>query len=372
MDDKPLQVLNEDHLNDKMDNQPISSSLVESKHIENCIKEQCEKQFAIARMDFFEGAYQSADEHVKKLEDKIMPRIEKLEGIQHHLNDPATLVFLGQAKISAATSELEKSFDLLAELIVSYIKNGKDRKRRAGIQQAVKIIGEIDEDALCGLTCAHAFLHFAPAAGSCLKGLECLNDMFSKLIYQELPAGHAWLDHLDNLGAIRVISLRKMTKISHFCRTHFNGYICTGIKIDSDDYKKALGLLDEYKIGREILVPNSLVDGYSRLDIFSNTVIDQLAYCDDDDVDKKWILLTEEQRAAIRRIWGMYSSDYVLKSQAQNHFMKLWDSFESLLKFRLWWENTPQAFEITSPGGMLAQTNALRCDSTVPKLLDFL
>jgi hypothetical protein len=360
-----------DYLNDKTDDQSNSNSLVESKHIENCIKEQCEKQYAIARMDFFEGAYQIADERVKALEEKIMPRILKLEDVQDHLNDPAFLVFLGQVKLSAITVEWEKGFDLLTELVISYIKNGKDRKRRAGIQQAVKIIGEIDEDALCGLTCAHAFLHFAPATGSCIKGLEWLNDMFRNLIYQELPVGHAWLDHLDNLGAIRVISLEKMIKIAHFCRTHLNGYVCAGIKIDSDDYKKALDFLDEYKIGREIIVPNTLVDGYCRLDIYSNNIIDQLAYCDDEDVDKKWVLLTEEQRAVIRRIWGMYSRDYLLKSQAQNNFMKLWDSFESLLKFRLWWENTPQAFEITSPGGMLAQTNALRCDSTIPKLVDF-
>ena len=49
--------------------------------------------------------------------------------------------------------------------------------------------------------------------------------------------------------------------------------------------------------------------------------------------------------------------------------MKIWDSYEYLHALKLWWDDIPQSFDITQVGRILAQTNAKRCDPSLPDLL---
>ena len=48
--------------------------------------------------------------------------------------------------------------------------------------------------------------------------------------------------------------------------------------------------------------------------------------------------------------------------------MKKWDSYEALKMVRLWWDELPHSFDITSVGKVLAHANAKRYNDKVPDL----
>lgn len=336
---------------------------------EERVREIINEQVQYALVGCTDEAYPKGRERISKFEDCYMSRIKSVNNAFQAFADPAFRILLRDALQSAASTDRETDYALLTELLVCYVQKGEDRIIRAAIHYAVKIVGEIDYKALCALTVAHAFMSFSPASGKCAEGLKVYNDIFRKLMYEELPTDSSWLDHLDVLNVIRVIPFSRVDTVDEHCMTHLNGYICVGIKKDSNDYKKALGLIDDYKIGQEIFVPNDFLDGYYRLYISSDNNIDRTSYHDDNADDDKWIELSEGQKSVLKQIWGMYSRDSNLFCQANQQFKQLWDSFDALYKFRQWWEIISPAFDITSVGRVLAQTNAKRCDPSIPDLI---
>lgn len=323
------------------------------------------EQSQLARREYTEDAYRIADERVGKFEDCFMPRIAQVENALPFFADPAFQFLLRHAQQMAAATERDADYDLLTELLICHVQKGDDRKNRAAINRAVEIIGDVDNDALCGLTAAHALLSFSPVTGNCIDGIKVLNDLFSKIIYRELPAGSEWLDHLDILGAVRISPFGKMKTSVEYYSSSLNGYICVGIHEESEEYKKAIDLLDNAKINQNILVPNECLDGFYRLAIRNEDSIEDLAF----NYGAVRVPLSYEQKGSLKQIWGMYETEDALKKQAENRFIEIWDSFDTLSKLRKWWDSIPNAFSITQVGRILAQTNAKRCDSSLPDLI---
>ncbi len=79
--------------------------------------------------------------------------------------------------------------------------------------------------------------------------------------------------------------------------------------------------------------------------------------------------LNENEIQAINSVLDMYSKEKSKVEFARNEFLKRWDSYETLRKLRIWWENVPVPFEITKVGKVLAYTNAKRCDNQLPDLV---
>lgn len=324
-----------------------------------------QEQSLLARKEYTEEAYRIANERVGKFEERFMPRISRVEDAMTSFADPAFQMLLRRTQQTAATTEREADYDLLSELLVCHVQKGGDRKNRAAINRAVDIVDEIDNEALCGLTVAHAILHFAPVTGLCRDGLSALNNLFSKIMYQDLPSGREWLDHLDVLGAIRLISIAKSLKLEELYSKTLNGYICVGIKADSDNYQKAIEILEAKQVNREALVPNECLDGYYRIAIRNKDEIN--------DPECNMVLegapLSHEKQEAIKKIFGLYSHDEVLLEQAKDNFVRIWDEFESLRILRQWWNGISDGFAITQVGMILSQINAKRCDPDLPDLL---
>lgn len=310
-------------------------------------------------------AYALANQRIGRLEDNILPKLDKIDGLLPAFADPAFQILLRKAQQAAAATEREDDYSLLSELLVCHVQKGADRKNRAGIKQAIEIVDQIDNDALCALTVAHAVTHYLPVAGDCREGLQVLESLFCQLMYQALPCGIAWLDHLDVLGAARVSMMGKMRNFSEFYTSEMNGYACVGIKGDSDEHKKAIEILSNAHINSNLLVPNECLDGYVRLNIISESAIDDLAFI----TGSSTIPLNDNQRGAVKQVWGLYSKDSNLCNEATANFMKLWDGYESLHKLRTWWESIPSAFQITRVGEILAHTNAKRCSPDIPDLI---
>jgi len=336
------------------------------------------EQNQLARKEYTEDAYRIADERVGKFEERFMPRITQVEDALPSFADPAFQLLLRRAQQSAAGTEREADYDLLTELLVCHVQKGQVRKNRAAINRAVEIVGEIDNDALCGLTVAHSLINFRPVTGSVVAGLEVLNSLFCKMIYNELPEGSEWVDHLDILGAVRIVSFGNLRTIREMLFSDVCEYFCAGIKDDSDEYRDALELLDKVHITRSLLIENECLPGYVRLafrsveDAEKAGIIVPLRFSipsGDSIKTNVRVALNDEQKTAIRKIREFYSQDATLLEQVENNFFNKWDSYEYLHRIRQWWSSIPQAFNLTQVGRILAHTNAKRCDPSVPDLL---
>ena len=197
-------------------------------------------------------------------------------------------------------------YDLLTELLVCHVEKGDSRKNYVGINKAVEIVGQIDNDALCGLTVAHVLERFAPITGDVTHGLEVLEEVYRKLVYQELPKGEDWLDHLDTLGAIRMSSMGGFKKFIDYYPKVLNGYACIGIKKESEEYHKASELLQEISLNAETcLKPNEFLDGFVRIDVRSF-----------DQIETLWVIhqgigkpITSKEKQVFEAVWKLYETD---------------------------------------------------------------
>lgn len=318
-----------------------------------------------AMANYTQDAYAEALRRISILENSVMKRAEEVEGVIEAFSDPAFQILLAAAQKRAAATERDADYQLLSELLVCHVQKGAFRTNRAGINKAVEIVSDIDTIALCALTVAHAVERYVPIQGNISVGLRVLNDMFSKLIYEPLPVGDSWIDHLDILGAVRLSHYGQMRKMDEYYANRLNGYVCTGIQRVSDDYKRAVEILAKVHITSNLLVDNECLDGYVRLDIRSENVINEMVVPSTTGT----IPLSAEQIDAIRRVWALYTKDARLKRQAERKFIELWDNHEALSLLKEWWDKITVCFDITQVGRVLAYTNAKRCDRNIPDLL---
>ena len=282
---------------------------------------------------------------------ELIPRIIKIEGALDFFKDPKFQFLLRDAQRTAAKTDRIEDLNLLSELLTCHVAKGNDRKIDAGIHHAIKIVDEIDNDALCALSVACAFKYYVPNNGSVSDGLKDLDNAYKKLMYLNLPEGTDWLEHLDMLGALRLSSQGLVDSKNHIA-SQMKGYVCVGIKNDSDELGKAYTILDENHISRSVLIDNECLDGYKRLKFGSLKSINP------------------NFLETVNRILSLYSKDKLEMNKVKNSFVKLWDSYEALRTVRYWWSRIPTGFEITYIGRLLAHTNAKRIDSTFPDIFN--
>ena len=319
----------------------------------------------LAIQEYTNDAYKIAMERVSCFESKLMPRILNIENALPMFADPAFQFQLKSAQRTAAATERQDDYNLLTELLACHVQKGANRKNKAGIGKAIEIVDEIDNDALCALTVVHAVKAYAPVAESIKEGLEKFNDFFSKIMYEELPLGDSWLDHLDVLGAIRINQLSGLKPLERYYVERLRGYSCVGIEKDSDNYNKAEEYLSKASLDKSILVDNECYEGCVRLQIINKETIGKLLIETSDGSRN----INDVERKALESVWELYDNDAHKLNEAHNNFIKLWDSYETLKKLHEWWNKIPYSFSITSVGTILAHTNAKRCDTNVPDLI---
>lgn len=319
----------------------------------------------LALQEYTNDAYEIATDRINCFENKLMPRILSIENSLPMFADPAFQFQLKSAQKTAAATERQDDYDLLTELLICHIQKGRDRKNRVGISKAVEIVDEIDNDALCALTVAHAITCFRPITGSVIDGLKTFNDLFSKIIYEELPSGDRWLDHLDVLGAIRIMQLGGLKPLDTYYVEKLEGYSCVGIEKNSEIYKRAEKYLENIALNKSILVDNECLNGYVRLPIVEIKDVSRLQVTNADGLR----LINDAEKEVLENIWKLYNKDTQKLTEAHKNFMELWDSFEVLKKVHTWWDSIPYSFLLTQVGTVLAHTNAKRCDKSVPDLI---
>lgn len=330
------------------------------------------EMYAVARRDFTQDAYECANQRVSKFEEALMPKIVQIDGALEKFAEPSFQFLLTEAHKTAASTERKADYELLSELLVHRIQKGELRKTKVGIEKAVEIVDQIDDDALCALTIAHTVAKLLPTTGTITEGLDILQNIFEKLEYLDLPQGREWLEHLEILNTIRINSFSSLKKIEQFYSERLDGYTCVGLKKHSENYEKAIELLNEIKLPHFFLVEHELLSDYVRLPISTLDSVENVSFNIEQKIGelvvKREIVLSNEQRQGLKNILELYDTSIEMKQQAIDVFMNEWKKRNSLKILMNWWDNIPVSFEINVVGTVLAHANAQRCNPDIPPL----
>lgn len=286
---------------------------------------------------------------ISKFESVFIPKITRIENVINEFSDPKFQFMLRDAKISAVKSSRDEDLEMLTQLLVCHIEKGKDMKVDAGINKAIQIVDQVDYDSLCALTCIAAIWSICSGNGNIKEGLQFMDDLFSKLLYTELPDGDDWIDHLNVLGAV-VIQTGHFFKFEERYSSLLDGYVCVGVKKDSEEHMKVIEIMRSNDIDLEELVENELLPGYLRLSVAQKASLDK-------------------EHKELKPIFELYSKDKELMNISKSKFFEMWNSFPNLKKIKEWYDKIPFYFRITSVGYALAQTNAKRCYPEFPDLI---
>lgn len=324
------------------------------------------------RKDYSQEALKVANLRVAEFENRLMLKMEDVDGALEAFADPSFQLLLVEAQKAAASSERPADYDLLSELLIHRFQKGEDRSIRAGISRAVEIVDTISDDALIGLTVSHAISLFWPVSGDVYQGLNVLEDLFGKLLYGTLPVGNDWLDQLDILDAARISSFGNLKKIKQYYPERLAGYVEVGIEKSSENYDKAIEILESNELPKDILVEHTFNDGFVRINIPNKDGINNLKLRKAVPHNGRTILaqeaLSEKQVSAINSIYDLYNKDNKVKQENIKLFMEEWERKPNLATIGKWWDNIGTSFQITSVGRVLAHSNAQRCDKTLPPL----
>ena len=235
-----------------------------------------------------------------------------------NLSDSKIQFMLRDANMTAAKSTRLEDLNILSELLACHIEKGNDIKIDAGISRAINIVNEVDLDSLCALTIVLSILNIKPVTGNVEEGLSVLNDLYTKLLTHPLPEDDAWIDNLNVVGAINILS-GSFYKVDKLLSSRFDGYLSVGIKSDSNEHKKAIEILENNHYSKDVLKNNVFLPEYLRLPIVNNA----------------------ELKPELKPILELYSKDKVLQQTINDNFMNKWDTYDALRIVKEWFNNIP-------------------------------
>jgi len=335
-------------------------------------REICKEMHAQLRNEYSEEAVKVAQSRVKEFEDRLMPKMESVEGALEAFANPSFQLLLVEAQKTAAATERPADYDLLSELLVHRFQKGENRVARAGISRAVKIVDEIDDGALLGLTMLHTINSFFPVTGDIFQGLDDLNELYGKILYGSLPLGRDWLDHLDILDAVRLSSVSTLKKIEDYYPERLYGYVDVGIRKNSENFDKAMSIIETSGLPKEIVIEHVLNSEFVRVPVSDRRQIESLTlvkqFFNQGVFIPKSVDLSDSQKKAVNMIYDLYSHDVNVKSENIRLFMENWDGRANLNIIKKWWNSINIGAEVTSVGRVLAHSNAQRCDSNLPPM----
>lgn len=324
------------------------------------------------KKDYSSEALITALVRINEFEERLMSKINKVEGAIEIFVDPSFQLLLVEAQKTAAATERVADYDLLSELLIHRFKKGEERMVRAGISRAVEIVDEISDEALMGLTVLHAVSQFSPTMGNIMAGLDTLNELFGKLLYSKLPEGNDWLDHLDILDALRLNSMASLAKFEDFYPQLLSGYTDLGIEKNSTDFTKAQQILLANGMPTSIFVEHQLNEKYFRLELNGPQEITRTVLRGNATIAGQSNMvefpLSETQQRALRSIFDLYDTNPTVKNDNVKKLLSEWNKRPNLLKVRNWWDKIPVSFQITCVGRILAHSNAQRCDNNLPPI----
>ena len=328
---------------------------------EKRVRQVFNEMLPLALQNYSKEAEEVARQRVGIFEEKLFQNMIKTSTIKA-LKDPAIQTQLVEAQKIAISTDKEQDYDMLSELMIQRFRAGKDRNKITGISKAIEAVDKLSDEALQGLTLLFAINSYTPSNGDLNSRLQILDDLYSKLVYCELPRGDEWIDSLDIHNAIRVNSLGGMIKFENIWFQFFDGFVKNGILVSSDNFKIALEKLKSVGLTESIFVENSADINYVKLN-FANKAEIKKALLVSNVVTTK---ASDEQIQMLEEIYDLYDGSAI----SMEDFITVLDNYSSLVTVRDWWNNTlvKYSLQVTTVGRALAETNSQRIDSTLPKV----
>lgn len=315
--------------------------------------------------EYFSNADELAQKRMQDFEDQFIPRLAEIENALVIFNDPAFKLLYRKAQIQAATTTRESDYTILSELLVHRYKKQNNKASCIGINGAVDIVEQISDEGLTALTVLTVILIGAhPTTGSITEGLNVMNTLFNSLLICDLPDNDDWLDQLDILKAIRLNSFGSLKKLKTFYMQNLDGYLCTGIEKNSDNYRQAIDLLKRYNMSN-ILVDHELIDNFVRLPLSGIAQIEELSMVNQIGVN---VPLSQDEKNCLHRIVELYDTSDEKKNVVLEKFYEKFDTYTTLKTIHDWWDKIPNGLSITSIGRVLGHANAQKCYPGFPSL----
>lgn len=343
-------------------------------NITGITEERCraifDEKWLIAARDFTFESVDTAEERTKEFRTNLLSRIGTEDKGFESFADPAFQFLLMDAQRAAATTERSSDYKVLSELLARRTHVGNDRKLQIHIKKAVEMLPFIPDDALLGLTVNFLLLKIVPVSGNISQGLKALDETFGKTIgNNQLPKGNQWIESLEACGLAKIAigSLFTMNKTIKIMASHLGGYVLPGIKKDSENYKKAVGLIEGVKLPPTILVGHELDTGYVRICVVEEDKIDNLVIERHlgDKVTMK-IQLNEQQKETLHKIYTLYEQDQTLKELFEHKLSEELMKYPYLKMVMEWWDGIDMVYQLNQTGLILANANANKYDENVP------
>lgn len=210
----------------------------------------------------FEGLRQESVRQIAdRLEvfgDRLVADLAKV-GRLDMIADPNLWTAIQAASREAAASETESDIDFLVDLLVERSKDPSDRRRRATIDAAIKVINSLDEESLLGITLLFVIYTFRPSVlGGPRQHLVFKGRLLGKIARGGLPSGSEWLEHAIAIGAAQ--SVMALKPLEDFQFDDFSWNLSPGIHEDDPEQSHALSLVSRVRKGGILSVGSPYID----------------------------------------------------------------------------------------------------------------
>ena len=327
-------------------------------------REICDEKFDLIRNEFSSEALKIANERVSKFEDFLIPKMKKIDGALESFSDPSFQYLISKAHRTAACTDRENDYDLLAELLIHRLQKKNSRKDCAGINRAIEIVDQITDEALSSLTVFFSVAQFSPVANTVSQGLEILDNLYGKLPLGLLCSDNSWIEELDVLDAARFSTFGSLKKLEEYWKENFSGFVSTGINKNSEKWVEIDKLLSSVGLRRSILIPNELLQDYFIIPVIRKEEIKNLKINN----GLSLITITFNQIEALEKIYNMYESPLNEQQIVYENFIKKIKNYKNIAIVRQWWNSIPHSITVTSVGRVLAHSYAKKCDHTLPDI----
>lgn len=330
----------------------------------------CDEKIVQVLSSYTFESIDTAKERVENFREILVNRLGKEENGYKQFADPGFQNQLVEAQKAAAASDREEDMDLLSELLVRRVNAVGDRRVQIGVKKAVEMLPFVSDDALLGLTVDFAVLNLSPVTGNISKGLGVLDEIIAHLIGDsELPKGGLWIETLESCGLVKssMGGLLRTKTFVEMISDRLVGYSLPGIKIDCDNYHKAIEILHSAGLSEDLLIKHELDQQYVRLEIpYRDAILNLNSFKELGNGIRVTININETQTKALYEIFDLYEQDKKIIDVFSDKLSSMMNNYKRLAMAMAWWDQVPVPFEMTLPGRVLANANAHKKDSNIP------
>lgn len=329
----------------------------------------CRAECAIALQNWAFQAGAFAEARIKQLEDKVLPKMLSYDRNLQIFGDPGFQILLRKAQIAAASTEREKDYEMLSELLLHRAEQHENRERRLGISKAIEIVDEVDDAALVALSVVYAISKYTPVSTKVNEGLNTLNNLYGKILDNiMLPTDTSWMEHLDLLSAIRLSpnGINSFKKMEEYMPEHLNMYFEKGIKKDSDEYRLVEEKFKSEGLPLTCFEKHPLKDGYVRLT--TPQEVKNICISLNTSQGRLHVPLSDKQKEVFEYANGLNFQMNFKDNEMVTSFWNIWDGYQHLKVIRYWWNKLESHFSITPVGIALANAYIRGKDPSIPSI----